>query len=354
MFIPNVSKLQWQRWLISSITTRLEALQESENQLASLESRQPCTVCLLGEEYVPQDPTQGFVAGEHGFNKETGVEEIRINPKLMEEDEPYLAVETQFHESRHAYQTHAINDPQSQEDPSSLKKWRENKEIYFPPGDHKLYSIDDASYRYQPLEVDANNTARDRMQAMYAGQEQDQHQYQSYREWRDDANQIERDSACNILKTNQPEEKISQEVSHNYAQLHQSEEDNGKTSLKSEEDQKPPVESQPIENLPEKECVTESQEPADFLTQKNDEGITSSESESPVKDNTQIPSEPEHYSERIAERFPEINQKECESEIADHPLVEEPIKKEPIESVESETSSENEGEDEYRYYGMGL
>lgn len=102
MPVPHVESLRADRWKLLNPTERLEALQELENELAKQRGDEPCLVVgkNLGEN----------ILGWH-TRSNTGPDTIEINSELISRDQPYEAVETLFHEDRHAYQAYAIQHP---------------------------------------------------------------------------------------------------------------------------------------------------------------------------------------------------------------------------------------------------
>jgi hypothetical protein len=226
MFIPNVPLFQRELWAKSSMDDRIKALQDAESQLAEHDHRIPCQIKVLPED-LSQVVNGSFLAGDHGINPLTGNEEIRLNPCILGKNTPYQSVETLYHESEHAYQTHAVNNPQEVDLKAKVNGWAENKEVYFPPpfseGNAPEYTLDNALYRYQPLEVDAENVAWARMDATYLEHFQDKEGYLPFRKEKMECQEIEHIYAQGVMGgpgTN-VEEKAARIVHQQYQELEQ-------------------------------------------------------------------------------------------------------------------------------------
>ncbi len=226
MFIPIVPLFQRELWAKSSMDDRIKALQDAESQLAENEQRVPCQIKVLPEE-LSQVVNGSFLAGDHGINPLSGKEEIRLNPCILGKNTPYQSVETLYHESEHAFQTHAVKNPQEVNLKAKVNGWAENKEVYFPPpsseGNAPEYSLDNALYRYQPLEVDAENVAWARMDATYLEHFQDKEGYLPFRKEKMQDQEIEHIYAQGVMGgpgTN-VEEKAAQIVHQQYLELEQ-------------------------------------------------------------------------------------------------------------------------------------
>lgn len=138
-------------WERMSNRQRVDALQELENSMASEQRRRPRTVLpsalsnTTRGQYMPLDP-----------------DNLHINNQLIQNDHGnYQAMQTVIHEGRHAYQDDCVTRrtvPLSQ-DKGHLGSWAQNM-----PGRGGVYNntffVD---YRYQPVETDANNYAKDKV-----------------------------------------------------------------------------------------------------------------------------------------------------------------------------------------------
>lgn len=167
MNIPYISGLRPDIWA-QQPENRLNALQELENNIASQDGRNPCMVDVKDlDQYT------------HGMHYSQGdIEHIDLNSNIVDTPEPYQAVETLFHESRHSYQHHVVQNPELSENPDMLKDWQMSEDGgYIQPEDSIYYS----DYRFQPTEVDARETARARTDELYEGVFQDEASYPEYK-----------------------------------------------------------------------------------------------------------------------------------------------------------------------------
>jgi hypothetical protein len=168
MPVPHVESLRADRWKLLNPTERLEALQELENELAKQRGDEPCLVVgkNLGEN----------ILGWH-TRSNTGPDTIEINSELISRDQPYEAVETLFHEDRHAYQVYAIQHPGTHDNLGEVEDWRKNLDGGYIEDTGLNYDY----YRWQPVEADANQIARERTDELYLGMFQDSEKYPDYR-----------------------------------------------------------------------------------------------------------------------------------------------------------------------------
>ena len=166
--MPYIPGLRADIWARSSPKDRLTALSELENHLAEREGRQPCQV-----------NSEDLGAGTRGVYSPQNAT-ITLNENLLDESAstPYQAVETLFHESRHAYQHHVVENPELAKDKAQLEDWTiSEKGGYIQPNKVEDYPI----YRWQPTEMDANQVARERTDELYQETFQDNRQYPSYK-----------------------------------------------------------------------------------------------------------------------------------------------------------------------------
>lgn len=78
--------------------------------------------------------------------------QIDLNGDLLKDANPQEVMETIMHESRHAYQDFAVNNPeQVSVDAETVKTWEYNFTHYIRP------EFDFEAYVNQPVEADANN-----------------------------------------------------------------------------------------------------------------------------------------------------------------------------------------------------
>ena len=190
MAFSNVENLQRESWEISSRENRLLALQNLEDGLAKQEGRESNTLRFFPGDvpinqrglFVPED---GLVDGDF-YSKG-----IYLNSKMVDTGEsPYQATETVFHESRHSYQYHSALTENNNEDPGIVEDWAKSFKggyVGYPQNDYSLY-------RFQPVENDANITARERTDELFQNQFNDP-AYEPYKESRLAANQDQRDVA---------------------------------------------------------------------------------------------------------------------------------------------------------------
>lgn len=168
MNLPYLSGLRRDVWAQSSTQERIEALQELNSFLASQDNRSPC---LLNTEALGPNSR-----GAHFYNAE-GVENIVINSDLIESTEPYQAVETLFHEDRHAHQHHIVNNPELAESETQLQDWK----MSYDGGYIQPEELNFSTYRTQPTEIDANQAARANTDSFYQDVLQDTDYYSVYK-----------------------------------------------------------------------------------------------------------------------------------------------------------------------------
>lgn len=180
MTLPWIEELREENWAVLSVDRRLAALNEMERALAQQETRKPCEV-----KGIPDESRRIGADGEpilRGHNDPIE-KEIQIDPILLSGDRPpYQAVETYFHEARHAYQDYAIEHPEIHDGPEQVADWQKNDAAYIGEEDIELDFAKFSHYRWQPVEADANRIAYERTEELYTGMFQDAtKQYQDYR-----------------------------------------------------------------------------------------------------------------------------------------------------------------------------
>lgn len=172
MSVPRIDSLRKENWQNMSVQERLGGLQMLENSLATQENRTSCTVNFIPDEAykAPQDHQllQGYHNGKGIF----------LNENLITSDQPYNATETLFHESRHDYQEHLASQPETAQDSQQLQDFRMNTSGGYL--NNEVYSYD--KYRWQPIEKDANEMARQRTDELYANEFGDKSSYPEYRQ----------------------------------------------------------------------------------------------------------------------------------------------------------------------------
>jgi len=169
----SIGVLRREGWAQSSPAERLEALQSLENQLAFEDGRQtPC--------FVDVSDLGSRTRGVHGFDA-NGNEFILLNSNLVNDPAatPYQAVETLYHEDRHAHQSHIVQNPELADSPEQLADWQMSDDLgYLGPEEAANFS----EYRWQPTELDANQEARRKTDELYQDYFQDEQEYPAYQQ----------------------------------------------------------------------------------------------------------------------------------------------------------------------------
>jgi hypothetical protein len=188
MVLLMIPGLQHDAWQNMSNAGRWSAMRNLEKQLAAQEDRPAAELLPMPAEMRKLDENgQPRGLGLYDSNKNT----IYVEPSLVADSQPYRAVETTLHEARHAYQDHAIANPGFHNDPQQVEDWRVNNEpnVYYDcdpnETDPNKQQGDFALYRWQPVEDDAANIARERTDELYEGQFQDQPGYAEYKAGRE-------------------------------------------------------------------------------------------------------------------------------------------------------------------------
>jgi hypothetical protein len=130
-----------------SANQRLGALRALEVKEAASQGRAPCEIV-----------SRSLSKNEYGAFDERD-NSITMNKDLLKASSPEEALDTYFHESRHAYQYHAVHNPSPWDDAGSVQAWGENFDQYISPDE------DFEGYFNQPVERDANEYAAARMNA---------------------------------------------------------------------------------------------------------------------------------------------------------------------------------------------
>lgn len=205
MSTEQIENLRAENWQNKLAYQRIEGLQALENQLAASENRKAARV------YVFDGSTN---RGQ--FNSEDNT--IGINFSLVNDEtkvSPYQATETLFHEARHAYQNHVINNPDTGEDPQTVTNWQMNNS----PGVYTQYENDPELYGMQPIELDARQNSRQRTNALYEEQFGNSPEYQSYKSEKSAENQEWIDTAKATWNTQSPENVAVEKISEKYSQM---------------------------------------------------------------------------------------------------------------------------------------
>ncbi len=187
MALPNVDRLRNENWRDQSyVLSRLGALQSMENQLAVQENRPVLDIGVIPSQKRKLDSEgqpnlKGYFDPGEGENGS-----IFIDPQLLANDESYGAVNTYFHEARHAYQYDVANHPENHQEvnPDTAALWKKNFDAYLSqeekaPGTNKsLYEF--GHYYGQPIEMDARETAYKKTEQLYAEQFGDQQSFKNF------------------------------------------------------------------------------------------------------------------------------------------------------------------------------
>ena len=166
--MPNIPNLWQENWSRITLLERESALQSLANHLAREEGHPGCSVHAV----LMEENTHGSYSHDAA-----GVGNIEINRDLVKREQPYQAVETLFHEDRHAYQFHITQHPKLAESEKQLQDWQMSEE----GGYIQLEELNFSTYRFQPTEADAIRSARDRTDELYEDTFQDQGHYPAYK-----------------------------------------------------------------------------------------------------------------------------------------------------------------------------
>jgi len=160
--MPDYSVFETSKWEKMTPFDRMEALQGLEISMAAEQGRTPRKV----------HPKSDFPSSTRGQYNPTDPGYLYINSSLINSNkENYQAMQTTIHEGRHAYQDDCVTGkavalPQ---DANKIDSWSRNM-----PGRGGVYNQNDyTTYRFQPVEVDANNYAKERVNAIGSQYSQD-------------------------------------------------------------------------------------------------------------------------------------------------------------------------------------
>lgn len=259
MGMPYILRLRSDIWATSSPNERIAALQELEDYFAMQDGREtPCQVNLSTE-------LDEGVNGVHYFG-ENGEEQIDINTDLIQQNEPYQSVETLCHESRHAYQHHVVNNPELAENEDQLQDWQMNlKGGYLEPPEEPEsrplqdeYYLDYSEYRWQPVEADANDVARQQTDELYQDTFEDTTQYSAYKEEKEHELVLEQVYAEDYLGENYEEEARQAMVAKYQAEKNMSLQQ-GDADHEQGAEQTEPEQAEPTEEVSQEGAVTKNQ-----------------------------------------------------------------------------------------------
>jgi hypothetical protein len=150
------------QWKNQTPQERIEYLESLADQMASRDGRTEAINVTHGN-------TTSF------YNNDTHT--IAINANFINQDEPYNAIESLFHESCHAQQKQVIDNPDLAESPEQLKNLQDNDIAYIQEKD------DPFVYRMQAQEQQARQSARTDMEQMFG--DQGNTIYEQHRQTRD-------------------------------------------------------------------------------------------------------------------------------------------------------------------------
>jgi len=192
-------------WVDMSFSERLEVLNNFERLLAQQELREPYNVVRIPEEDRVIQDGKPKVRGQTDHLKK----QIQIDQLLLSENTlPYQALETYFHEARHAYQYYAIQNPGFHDNEEQVADWRKNlKGGYIDREDIEMDSAKFSHYRWQPVEADARRVARTRADELYIDTYKDDSQYNIYKVDKEKSLTEDRERAIEELKTEYYEEE---------------------------------------------------------------------------------------------------------------------------------------------------
>lgn len=175
MPVPRIENLRADNWATLTFEQRLGTLQELENGLAKQEGREPCPVAPIPEDERVVEDGETLLRGRY-IPSQDGPGTIQLDPNLISSEEPYQAVETFFHEDRHAYQAYAVQHPEIHDNPEEVEDWQKTND-----GGYINSDLNFDYYRWQPVEADANKIGRERTDELYSGTFQDNGKYPAYK-----------------------------------------------------------------------------------------------------------------------------------------------------------------------------
>lgn len=157
---PSMDDFKTENWEKLTPQERKNSLQYLENKVAAEEGRSPRKIKV---DKTLKDGECGYYS-DGVFNRNN----IYINEDYLYSNAPskqYEAMDTVLHEGRHAYQSDCVKGriEVHKDDEAKLSDWKKNAatEEYNPFGNDKAsYSY----YRFQPVEDDANNFAKKKME----------------------------------------------------------------------------------------------------------------------------------------------------------------------------------------------
>ncbi len=151
----DYSQFESTSWLAKSMQERISALQGFEDEMA-MEQGRPARMIVA--EQMPKS--------EMGYYSSDKPNSIYINTLLISENSCYWAMETVAHEGRHAYQDDCVTGKitPSAADIGTVEVWSHNM-----PGRGGAYlgsGFDFVDYRFQPIEIDANDFSKRKLESL--------------------------------------------------------------------------------------------------------------------------------------------------------------------------------------------
>lgn len=153
-----------------SQTDKVLAFQKCENRISKLEGRPPATVEIV-------DFRKSYKGSEREalgvYREKENV--IGLSPELFEKGQFYESFEKLIHESRHAYQSFALNNPGFHENKEEVRVWKEGRETLVFPSPGK--NDEQQAYNNNPYEKFAREYGQ-----FFSGILKNEHQLQRARE----------------------------------------------------------------------------------------------------------------------------------------------------------------------------
>lgn len=140
-------EIRTENWIVATTDQRRQYLQDFEDYEAIEQGRKARTI-------VPVNMGNANYCGNYDPDSPDTIQinEEHLSDDLANQGFNYECLDTVLHEGRHAYQDDAING-KIEHNPEETELWRMNS----TDGIYKTQ--DQATYRFQPLEADANNFA---------------------------------------------------------------------------------------------------------------------------------------------------------------------------------------------------
>lgn len=193
MPLHNIENLQREIWQTLTPNERLDALQQLENTLAQQDGCLPCQVSFISDSDYETAYDRPYVRGLHPPDSNNiYINEALVNPDMQYQviygdhnqspvnaNEPYMAVETLFHEDRHAHQEYVAQErPDLAVNADKLEEFQKNSgPAYLDPK-----TDGSAFYLMQPIEMDAREIARQSTHEFYIGHFGDLENYLQHNE----------------------------------------------------------------------------------------------------------------------------------------------------------------------------